>query len=201
MNNSAPRWKAWTASLASLCCFVGGCKSSDGSDAITISEFLASNANGLKDSDGETSDWIEIFNSGNTAVDLTDWRLTDDVDEPAKWLFPPTTLGPGQYLVVFASSKQTLPGEREYHTGFRLKATPDFLALLRPNGRAVQKFAPYPEQTNDISYGIGSDGATGYLETPTPGTANSPSLDKQKHKAALRTKSEQPKTEKGGDDD
>lgn len=194
MKNPAPRWKHWTASLATLCCLTSGCKSNDGD--VTISEFLASNANGLKDSDGETSDWIEIFNSGSSPVDLTDWRLTDDVDEPAKWLFPPTTLGPGEYLVVFASSKQTMPGEKEYHTGFRLKATPDFLALLRPNGRAVQKFAPYPEQTNDISYGLGSDGVMGYLETPTPGAPNSASLDKHKRKDALKGKPKQ----KGDDD-
>jgi hypothetical protein len=201
MKKSAPRWSPRaTAFVASIALLVG-CKSNDGADAITISEFLASNANGIKDSDGETTDWIEIFNSSSVTVDLTDWRLTDDVDEPAKWLFPPTSIGGGQYLIVFASSKLAAPGETELHTGFRLKATPDFLALLRPNGRAVQKFAPYPEQTNDISYGLGSDGVAGYLQTPTPGAPNSPSLDKKKHKNPDKEKSDKPKAEKAGDDD
>src|SRR5690606_24549199 len=182
--------------LVGLLGFSSSCRSNDGADSITISEFLASNANGLKDSDGETSDWIEIFNSGTVAVDLTDWRLTDDVDEPAKWLFPPTTLGPGQYLVVFASGKRTTPGEDELHSGFRLKATPDFLALLRPSGRAVQKFAPYPEQLSDISYGLGSDGVLGYLETPTPGAPNSASVDKKKFKDAKgKCEKSKPKTD------
>jgi hypothetical protein len=200
MKIPALRWRRWSAAVATAVSLLGGCKSNDGSDSITISEFLASNANGLKDGDGETSDWIELFNASDTPVDLTDWRLTDDVDEPAKWLFPQTSIGPGQYLVVFASSKQTQPGETEFHTGFRLKATPDFLALLRPNGRAVQKFAPYPEQTNDISYGLGSDGVTGYLEGPTPGAPNTPSLDKKKHKAA-KEKTDQTAPAKAGDDD
>lgn len=201
MNKLTPRWKEWTAGLSTLLCSLVGCRTNDGADSITISEFLASNANGLKDSDGETVDWIELFNAGSSAVDLTDWRLTDDVDEPAKWLFPPTSIGPGHYLVVFASSKQTTPGEKELHTGFRLKATPDFLALLRPNGRAVQKFAPYPEQTNDISYGLGSDGITGFLETPTPGAPNSPTLDKRKLKNSAQSGAPSPKPTKAADDD
>ena len=35
-----------------------------------ISEFLADNNDGLVDSDGDPSDWIELFNPGPNAVDL-----------------------------------------------------------------------------------------------------------------------------------
>lgn len=156
---------------------LSSCKSDDGADAVRITEFMASNANGLTDDDGETSDWIELHNSGGAAIDLTGWRLTDDASEPSKWVFPPTSLASGQYLVVFASGKPMTPDQTELHASFRLKATPDFLALLRPNGRAVQRFDPYPEQRNDVSYGVASDGVTGYLESPTPGAPNVGRLD------------------------
>ncbi len=160
---------------------MGGC-SRKSESAILISEFMAANANGLKDGDGETSDWIEIANAGDERVNLEGFRLTDDASDPMRWVFPDVSIAPGQYLLVFASGKGQTAGDSELHTGFRMKASPDFLALLRPNGRALTQFKPYPEQRNDVSYGLGSDDEVGFLETPTPGAANSPSLGKKKGK-------------------
>ena len=37
---------------------------------LLITEFMASNQDALLDGDGDSSDWLEIFNSGTTAVDL-----------------------------------------------------------------------------------------------------------------------------------
>jgi hypothetical protein len=72
-----------------------------------INEFLARNDAGLRDGNGRASDWIEVYNSGDEAVDLSDYRLTDDAKEPAKWHFPSVDLEPGGYLVVFASGQET----------------------------------------------------------------------------------------------
>jgi hypothetical protein len=36
---------------------------------LRITEFLASNTDGLRDAEGDRSDWIEIFNTGNEAVE------------------------------------------------------------------------------------------------------------------------------------
>jgi hypothetical protein len=41
---------------------LGGCGSS--ASLVIISEFVASNMRGLRDVDGETSDWIELQNTG-----------------------------------------------------------------------------------------------------------------------------------------
>ena len=35
---------------------------------LMISEFLAANSNGIQDEDGDSSDWIEIFNPTSSAV-------------------------------------------------------------------------------------------------------------------------------------
>jgi Lamin Tail Domain len=163
--------------LASL--LAGGCTSE--SDPLLISEFMASNSTTLKDADGESSDWIEVFNPGSAPIDLEGWRLTDAADEPG-WAFPKRVLAPGEYLVVFASAKQPGPAETELHVNFKLKATPDFLALMRRSGRVVQHFAPYPEQFGDVSYGVGANGVTGYLDAPTPGAANGAADKKRKEK-------------------
>lgn len=155
----------------------GGCTSE--SDELLISEFMASNSTTLKDADGESSDWIEVFNPGSAPIDLEGWRLTDAADEPG-WAFPKKVLPPGEHLVVFASGKQPGPEETELHVHFKLKATPDFLALMRRSGRVVQHFAPYPEQFGDVSYGVGANGVTGYLDAPTPGAANGAANKKRK---------------------
>jgi len=70
-----------------------------------INEVMSSNGGALTDSDGETSDWIEFFNSGTTSVNLKDYGLSDKKANPFKWLFPEYTVNPGEYLLVFASGK------------------------------------------------------------------------------------------------
>ena len=179
MTDSFSVWHKRVAVVTALCGVVSGCKSGGG-DAVVISEFVASNGNGITDGDGETSDWIELFNAGQNNVNLEGWRLTDNPNEPWRWTFPPTELEPGQYVVVFASGKAQNPSDSELHTAFRLKGSADYLALLRPNGRVAHEFAPYPEQQNDVSFGVGSDGVTGFLQTPTPNAPNSPSVRKNK---------------------
>ena len=68
-----------------------------------ISEFLAQNNTGLKDSDGENYDWIEIHNPDSEAVNLEGYALTDSKEDLAMWKFPKVSLPAGGYLVAFAS--------------------------------------------------------------------------------------------------
>jgi hypothetical protein len=184
---------ALVAGLSSACR-----SSSEARASIVISEFLASNTAGMKDSDGETSDWVEVYNRGKSAVSLAGWRLTDDPNQTERFVFPEVSLEPGQYLVVFASGRASNPGEKQLHASFRLKASPDYLALLDADGRLTQEFAPYPEQRNDVSYGLGSDGVTNYLTAATPGAPNTPTISKKSKNEAQR---ENDRDDEDDDDD
>ena len=144
---------------------------------VVISEVLAANQTGLRDEDGDSSDWIELWNRGTTAVNLGGWSLSDDPNNPAQWVFPSKTLGAGQYLVVFASGKdRTAPtGTNRFHTSFSLSPFGEYLGLFAPESPrvVVSEFAPaYPEQRNDYSYGLDSAGNRRYFQFPTPGLAN-----------------------------
>src|SRR4051812_26090779 len=66
--------------------------------AVVISEFLAQNDGGLRDLDGDTPDWIELHNTGASAVDLAGWHLTDNATNLTKWTFPATNIASGGYL-------------------------------------------------------------------------------------------------------
>ncbi|HAH24794.1 MAG TPA: hypothetical protein DCL77_13745 [Prolixibacteraceae bacterium] len=70
-----------------------------------INEVMSSNGGVITDMDGDTSDWIELFNSGTTAVNLNGFGLSDKKDQPFEWIFPDYKVSPGEYLLVFASGK------------------------------------------------------------------------------------------------
>jgi len=123
---------------------------------LVISEFLAANETSLLDEDGAPSDWIELHNTSNSALSTAGWSLTDDPALPRKWIFPERALAAGSHLVVFASGKNrapVVPGR--LHTNFRLEASGEYLALIRPDGRTVAtQFHPsFPPQDPDISFG------------------------------------------------
>lgn len=135
-----------------------------------ITEFMAANSGAVLDEDGESSDWIEILNPGPGAINLAGWRLTDDPANLALWTFPATNLAPGQYLVVFASGKNRAVAGARLHSNFQLDAAGEYLALVKPDGRIAQQFAPaFPPQLSDVSYGI--ETATSTFRFVTNGAA------------------------------
>jgi hypothetical protein len=143
-----------------------------------ISEFMAENADGLTDEDGDTSDWIEIWNATPEPVDLTGWHLSDDPAQPAKWAFPAgTTLAAQGFLRVWASGKDRPGNPAALHTNFALaKAAGSHLALFRPGGTsAACEFRDLPAQRENTSYGlfgIAEPLTAGYFLLPTPFAAN-----------------------------
>jgi hypothetical protein len=137
-----------------------------------ITEFLAENGGPLLDEDGDSSDWIEIFNPGTALVNLLDWSLTDDAANLTKWRFPATNLGPNCYLLVFASGKDRATNGAPLHTNFKLNAAGEYLALVQPDGVTIaSEFAPlFPPQRKGVSFGLA--GGNVYFPTPSPGAAN-----------------------------
>lgn len=142
---------------------------------LVITEFVARNADSLADSDGDSSDWVEIVNRGLTDVDLHGWSLTDDEEEPGLYVLPSRVLPAGDYLVIFASGKDKVVGN-EIHANFQLSSEGGYLGLYAPElpRRVASELRPYyPPQRTDISYGLTPTGEFSYLATPTPGAPNS----------------------------
>jgi hypothetical protein len=131
---------------------------------VIISEFMADNKHTLADEDGEYSDWIELYNTSTTTVNVAGWSLTDDSTHQLRWTLPSTNIAAKGFLVVFASGKnRTLPGT-PLHTDFGLKASGEYLALLKPDTSVATEFAPtFPAQYPDISYGLAQDVTTNRL--------------------------------------
>ena len=142
---------------------------------ILISEFMAANTRTTNDVDGDSSDWVELFNAGEVPVDLDGWFLTDTTNNLTKWRLPNYVIQPNTYLLVWASNKDRTNVAGQLHTNFKLDAGGEYLALLGPETNIVSAFGPnYPNQSDDISYGRDpvEPSVTGFYTVPTPGKRN-----------------------------
>ena len=104
---------------------------------ISINEIMISNKSTLMDFDGQSSDWIEIVNKGDAVINLEGYGLSDNLTEPEKWVFPYYEIQPNEFLVVFASGKDTV-NNNQIHTNFKLNSKGERLFFIDPSeiGRA-----------------------------------------------------------------
>ena len=130
-----------------------------------ISEFVASNETSLVDEDGDSPDWIEIYNPAQETINLDGWYLTDDINNLKKWEFPSVQIAPGGYMVVFASGKDRRSSDSHLHTDFALQAGGESVGLVETDGVTIaHAYWDYPRQFTDISYGLSSDGVQSQTE-------------------------------------
>jgi len=78
---------------------------------------MASNASVIADEDFDYEDWIELYNHGEEAVGLAGFSLSDNSDNPFKWVFPDYIIQPGEFILVWASGKDRKPVRGEYRRG------------------------------------------------------------------------------------
>ncbi len=136
---------------------------------LRISEALANNAYSITDSEGERSDWVELFNSTDTEIPLSGWYLSDNPKNLMKWALPENmTLSGGQYLIVFLSGKTDIAGE--LHASFSL-GTGETLFLYHAETGELD-WVTIPELPDNVSVGLDENNEQVYYRYPTPGAAN-----------------------------
>ena len=137
---------------------------------LRINEIMASNHETLEDSFGKTPDWVELYNAGDTACDLSGMALSDKKSELDRYEFPNgTVLQPGEYLIVFASGLKRNVAD-ELHTPFKLSAKGENLYLTQ-NGTLVDMVS-FPAMGQDVSYARDEAGVFQLTSSPTPMAQN-----------------------------
>ncbi len=116
---------------------------------IVINEFVASNDEGGEvDQDGETDDWIELYNNTPYQFDLSDFYLADTNKVELAWKFPPETyIEPNGYLIVWADKDENQSG---LHADFKLSAGGEQVHLFF--GNTEIDGVTYGEQQSLLSY-------------------------------------------------
>lgn len=138
---------------------------------LRLNEVLARNLLTLV-TNGESPDLLELFNSSSATMDLSGKGITDDLDNPHKFTFAPgTTLGPGQYLVLYSDSAPV--GTRNLGFGFKSEGDDIYLFDSVSNGGGLLDSIQFGPQLLDLSIGRQANGDWGLCQ-PTFGTANLP---------------------------
>ena len=141
-----------------------------------INEFMASNVLAYGNINGDYEDWIEIYNSGASPIDLGGYYLTDNLGGSSHWQIPSgqqvkTTVSSHGFLVLFADE---FPGLGADHLGFKLKSESGQIVLLGQDNATILDSITYETQFRDISYGRSPDGSAQwmYMTNFTPGVSN-----------------------------
>lgn len=123
---------------------------------VVINEYLAH-------TDLPQVDFIELYNHGNTAVDLSACWITDDVSTN-KFAIPGGTTIPARGYIVFT----------ETQLGYRLNAAGETILFRDPGLTRVIDAARFQGQENGVSSGRWPNGGSSYyrLAAPTPGASN-----------------------------
>ena len=141
---------------------------------IRFNEVMSSNSGTIFDEDGDDSDWIELFNFGESPVDLTGFLLTDSESDPGKWEFPAVTLQGKSTLLIWASGKDRKNYSSPLHTNFSIKAGGgESLLIFSPDQKEIDRLE-VPAIPTNTSYGRfpNGTGAWYFFDSPTPGKDN-----------------------------
>ncbi len=143
------------------------------SGPLLINEFLASNLSANIDEYGEYDDWAEVYNAGDESLQLSNYFLSDEQDNPDKYRFPSKMLEPGGFELVWLDG-QTEQGTD--HASFKLNKDGERLRLscMPSTGFRISDYIEYTPQTSDVSFGRITDGSAEWtwFTFPTPGYSN-----------------------------
>lgn len=138
-----------------------------------INEFMASNATTICDSFGSYSDWIELYNSTDTDMDISGFGISDNLSQPMKYRFPDgTTIAAKGYLVVFCSGNEGMQNG-ELHAPFGLRSYGEDVVIANRSGRIIDSYS-FKNQETDVSMARIPDGAGEFQSNsqPSPGYPN-----------------------------
>ena len=132
---------------------------------------MTNNQNTITDSDGEYSDWIELYNTTATIVNLNGFSLSDNPDSLSKWTFPSYNLAAGGFIRIWCSNKNRVTSP--FHTNFSIESQGEAIYLTDSTGTVIDYLGPVYLPA-DISYGRLPNGSPtlAYLSVATPALSN-----------------------------
>lgn len=137
---------------------------------IVINEVMQSNVYCIMDDINEFPDsWVELYNGGDTDVDLKGYRIGTKDKVKKCYKLPSAVIAAGGHLLIYCDK-----ADDGLHTDFRVDSGSGDIYLFDPDGEEVDKLSLKKLPAPDVAYGRTQDGGEewGYELTPTPGAAN-----------------------------
>ena len=143
---------------------------SDGTLSLVINEILTANGSALPDFEGDFCDIIEIKNTTSAVVSTKGYFISDTLENRARCALPEKALAPGEIMLVFASGKDTVAENGEFHTDFRVSDGEDI--VLSVGSKYLTQKSVYCENNYSLSRIEGDNGAEYIKMLATPGYEN-----------------------------
>lgn len=120
----------------------------------------------------EFYDWVELKNCSDEPVNLSDYYLTDSLNDPCQFQLPELTLQPGELYIVFCSGDVSLSTSHCTHAPFAISAEGEALYLFSSDGSLSDRMfihdTPYGGSYGRLSEGSGFY----YFDRPSPEKEN-----------------------------
>ncbi len=140
---------------------------------IVINEYSCSNLNTSVDNFGGYEDWVELYNTTASPVNLNGYYLSDKLINPTKWQIGNATINANGFLRIWASGRNINTGTN-IHAGFKLtQCKPEEIVLANATGTVIDSQTLVSTQVGH-SRGRTTNGAATWsvFTTPTPGASN-----------------------------
>lgn len=151
-----------TLAIIVTCIFIGR----DAYAQLLINEVSSSNKDAYIDANGDSPDWIELYNPSDSDINLLNYCLADNTDEALKWKFPSIIIPANGFLLIAANGENTT---EPLSTNYKINKGGEEIILSDPTGNRID-YIRLPVLESDITYGR-IDGSWQYLKA-TPGTEN-----------------------------
>lgn len=136
-----------------------------------VNEALPDNVSKNRDESGQFDPWVEIYNAGDTPIDLGGMYLTNDYGMPTKWQIPAgTQICGGGHLLFWTDDSVS---EGPLHTNFEIGTTTGSVGLYTQDVQIVD-YLNFENVPSNISYGRLPDGGQQFLQlvVVTPSSVN-----------------------------
>lgn len=139
---------------------------------VVINELMSANDLYYPDSQGNTPDWIELFNLGEEAVNLSGYFLSDNPDNPMKARLSDAVVVPAGGVIVIRANKNDQSGD-PLTVDLGLNALGDSVILTDALGLTVDSVTfGAPGGVSSLARHPDGTGPLDWCDAPTPDELN-----------------------------
>jgi hypothetical protein len=151
---------------------------------VVINELMASNTSVIADNFGEFDDWIELYNRGTAAADISGWYLTDNAANLSKWQVPSGTVIPAAGYTIFWADEDSSQGAN--HMNFKLSSLGENIMLLNASTLLIDSVVFGVQQTDKAYARVPNGSGPFVIQDATHAANNSPNSLMETSSAQIR---------------
>ena len=144
-----------------------------GTGEILINEYMPRNSHTIYDEFGSFSDWVELYNTTDSDINLSGYCLSTDIGNLKKWQIPNITIAAKGYVLIWCSGKDQLTQGGQAHANIKLGESDTAIVLSTQAGTIIDSVV-MEHTNNDVSKGRSTADPNKwvYFSKATPGEAN-----------------------------